>query len=118
VSDAEARQSRPAAIAREPFTGWHRAVERLNEARAETQVIEAGVASARDFAAFQFAAVTLLREALPDLRIIVGRWSPASLADESTQALTDAGATLVATTIVETREYLAGLVEIVRVPAA
>jgi len=39
----------------------YRAVERLNEARAEVQVIEAGVASARDFAAFQFAAVTLLR---------------------------------------------------------
>jgi len=39
----------------------YRAVERLNEARAEIQVIEAGVASARDFAAFQFAAVTLLR---------------------------------------------------------
>jgi len=39
----------------------YRAVERLNEARTELQVIEAGVASARDFAAFQFAAVTLLR---------------------------------------------------------
>jgi diguanylate cyclase (GGDEF)-like protein len=39
----------------------YRAVERLNEARTEVQVIEAGVASARDFAAFQFAAVTLLR---------------------------------------------------------
>lgn len=38
----------------------YRAVERLNEARTEVQVIEAGVASARDFAAFQFAAVTLL----------------------------------------------------------
>jgi predicted PurR-regulated permease PerM len=62
--------------------------------------------------------VKRLRDALPDLRIIVGRWSPTSLADESTQALKDAGATLVATTMVETREYLAGLVEIVRVPAA
>jgi diguanylate cyclase (GGDEF)-like protein len=39
----------------------YRAVERLNEARSEVQVIEAGVSSARDFAAFQFAAVTLLR---------------------------------------------------------
>jgi hypothetical protein len=62
--------------------------------------------------------VKRLRDAVPELRIIVGRWSPASLADESTQALKDAGATLVATTLVETREYLAGLVEIVRVPAA
>ena len=58
-----------------------------------------------------------LRASLPDLRIIVGRWSPPALADESSQALKDAGATLVATTIVETREYLEGLVEIVRVPA-
>lgn len=39
----------------------YRAVERLNEARSEAHVIEAGVSSARDFAAFQFAAVTLLR---------------------------------------------------------
>ncbi len=39
----------------------YRAVERLNEARSEVQVIEAGVSSARDFAAFQFAAVTLRR---------------------------------------------------------
>jgi two-component system cell cycle response regulator len=39
----------------------YRAVERLNEARTEVQVIEAGVGSAADFAAFQFAAVTLLR---------------------------------------------------------
>ncbi len=39
----------------------YRAVERLNEARSEVQVIEAGVSSARDFTAFQFAAVTLLR---------------------------------------------------------
>ncbi len=39
------------------------------------------------------------------------------MADESTQALKEAGATLVATTLAETREYLEGLVEIVRVPA-
>jgi predicted PurR-regulated permease PerM len=61
--------------------------------------------------------VKRLHAALPDLRIIIGRWSPPALADESTQALTDAGATLVATTLAETREYLEGLVEIVRVPA-
>ena len=61
--------------------------------------------------------VKRLRSAMPDLRIVVGRWSPAALADESTQPLKDAGATLVATTLVETREYLEGLVEIVRVPA-
>jgi diguanylate cyclase (GGDEF)-like protein len=40
----------------------YRAVERLNEARTEVQVIDAGVSSAREFTAFQFAAVTLLRE--------------------------------------------------------
>jgi predicted PurR-regulated permease PerM len=61
--------------------------------------------------------VKRLRAAMPDLRIIVGRWSPPALADESSQALKDAGATLVATSLIETREYLCGLVEIVRVPA-
>lgn len=61
--------------------------------------------------------VKRLRNAMPDLRIIVGRWSPAALADETSQPLKDAGATLVATTMVETREYLEGLVEIVRIPA-
>jgi predicted PurR-regulated permease PerM len=58
-----------------------------------------------------------LRAAFPQLRIVMGRWSPAAMADESTQALKEAGATLVATTLAETREYLEGLVEIVRVPA-
>jgi diguanylate cyclase (GGDEF)-like protein len=40
----------------------YRAVERLNEVRTEAQVIEVALASARDVAAFQFAAVTLLRD--------------------------------------------------------
>jgi len=61
--------------------------------------------------------VKRLHDALPNLRIVVGRWSPPALADESTQALKDAGATLVSTTLAETRQYLEGLVEIVRVPA-
>jgi diguanylate cyclase (GGDEF)-like protein len=39
----------------------YRAVERLNEVRTEAQVIEVALASARDVAAFQLAAVTLLR---------------------------------------------------------
>ena len=60
--------------------------------------------------------VKRLRASMPELRIIVGRWSPETLADESTQALKDAGATLIATTLVETRAYLEGLLEIVRVP--
>jgi predicted PurR-regulated permease PerM len=60
--------------------------------------------------------VKRLRAALPDLRILVGRWGPAALADESTQVLRDTGATLVASTLLETRTYLAGLVEIPRIP--
>jgi hypothetical protein len=60
--------------------------------------------------------VKRLHAALPDLRILVGRWGPPRLADESTQLLTDAGATLVALTLAETRTYLAGLVEIPRIP--
>src|SRR6185436_4941928 len=61
--------------------------------------------------------VKRLHDALPDLRIVVGRWSPPALADDSSQALKDAGAALVASTMAETREYLAGLVEIPRIPA-
>ena len=60
--------------------------------------------------------VKRLHAALPDLRILVGRWGPPRLADESTQLLTDAGATLVALTLAETRTYLGGLVEIPRIP--
>jgi hypothetical protein len=60
--------------------------------------------------------VKRLHAALPDLRIIVGRWSPPGVADDGSKALSEAGATLVATTIVETRAYLRGLVEIPRVP--
>jgi diguanylate cyclase (GGDEF)-like protein len=40
----------------------YRAAEQLSEAQSEMQVIEAGVGSAREFAAFHFAAVTLVRE--------------------------------------------------------
>jgi predicted PurR-regulated permease PerM len=61
--------------------------------------------------------VKRLHDALPELRIIVGRWAPPALADESVQPLKDAGATLVATTLADTQTYLAGLVEIPRVPA-
>ena len=61
--------------------------------------------------------VKRLHDALPDVRIVVGRWAPAALADESTQALRDAGATLVASTLVETQTYLGGLIEIPRIPA-
>ena len=60
--------------------------------------------------------VKRLRAALPELRILVGRWGPQALADDSTHLLRDAGATLVASTLAETRTYLSGLVEIPRIP--
>ena len=61
--------------------------------------------------------VKRLHDAMPTVRIVVGRWAPEALADESTQALRDAGATLVASTLAETKTYLGGLVEIPRIPA-
>jgi predicted PurR-regulated permease PerM len=60
--------------------------------------------------------VKRLRAALPDLRILVGRWAPPALADESTQVLRDTGANLVASTLIETRTYLTELVEISQIP--
>ena len=60
--------------------------------------------------------VKRLHAALPEVRILVGRWGPRALADDSTQLLRDAGATLVASTLAETRTYLGGLVEIPRIP--
>jgi hypothetical protein len=54
--------------------------------------------------------VKRLHAALPEVRILVGRWGPPSLADDSTQLLRDAGATSVATTLLETRAYLGRLV--------
>jgi hypothetical protein len=42
------------------------------------------------------------------------RWAPPALADESTQLLRDTGANLVASTLAETRTYLAGLVDMHR----
>ena len=53
---------------------------------------------------------------MPGVRILVGRWGTPALADDSTQALREAGANLVASTLVETRTYLGGLVEMPRIP--
>lgn len=50
--------------------------------------------------------VKKLRAALPDLRIAVGRWATTELADDN-QPILDAGASHVATTLLETRKYLA-----------
>lgn len=60
--------------------------------------------------------VKRLHDALPDVRILVGRWGPPSLSDDSTQGLREAGATLVVSTLAETRTYLGGLVDIPRIP--
>ena len=60
--------------------------------------------------------VRRLHSALPDLRIAVGRWGPPGLADDSAQTLLDAGANHVASLLIETRNYLGGLLEMPRVP--
>jgi predicted PurR-regulated permease PerM len=54
--------------------------------------------------------VKKLHDAAPDLRIVVGRWAPAELADQTFQPLTDAGASYVASSLIDTRNYLAELV--------
>jgi hypothetical protein len=51
--------------------------------------------------------VKKLRGALPDVRITVGRWSHASMVDDSSKPLVTAGASHVASTLAETRKYLA-----------
>jgi predicted PurR-regulated permease PerM len=51
--------------------------------------------------------VKKLTGALPDVRIVVARWSHPTLADDTLQPLTDAGASHVASTLIETRKYLA-----------
>jgi hypothetical protein len=55
--------------------------------------------------------VRKLRAALPELTIVVGRWAPPALADDSLQPLVEAGAAHAARTLVETRTTLVGLVE-------
>ena len=62
--------------------------------------------------------VKRLRVALPDLRIVVGRWAPTALADESSDELMADGATIVAATLLDTRDYLASLLDMPRVAAA
>jgi predicted PurR-regulated permease PerM len=62
--------------------------------------------------------VKRLRAALPGVHIAVGRWAPPALADESAQPLRDAGADHVAPLLIETRDYLASLLEGPRVPSS
>ena len=45
--------------------------------------------------------VKRLRAALPNVRILVGRWGPPALANDSTQVLRDTRATLVASTLLD-----------------
>lgn len=55
--------------------------------------------------------VKRLHAALPDVQIIVGRWAPEELADtQNAEALREAGASLIASTLAETRTYLANLI--------
>ena len=62
--------------------------------------------------------VRRLRSALPDLRIAVGRWGPPTLADESSQPLLNSGANHVASLLIDSRNFLGGLVEMPRPSAA
>ena len=58
--------------------------------------------------------VRRLRAALPALPITVGRWGPPAMADESSQGLLDAGASHVASLLLESRNYFGGLLEMSR----
>ncbi len=62
--------------------------------------------------------VKRLRAALPELRIAVGRWAPTALADERSDELMADGATHVAATLLDTRDYLAGLLDMPRIVVA
>jgi len=55
--------------------------------------------------------VRRLRAAFPDLCIVVGRWAPPALADETLEPLTTAGASHVASTLLDTRRQLAELAQ-------
>ena len=53
-----------------------------------------------------------LRAALPDVKIVVGRWAPPAFADEDTRPLMEAGATDVASTMLETGNQLRQLAQL------
>jgi predicted PurR-regulated permease PerM len=53
--------------------------------------------------------VRRLRAAFPDLPILVGRWAPQPLGDESLQPIADAGASYTASALIETRRQLVEL---------
>jgi hypothetical protein len=63
--------------------------------------------------------VKRLRAAVPDAKIVVGRWAPPSLADEHAVPLIEAGAAYVGATLLETRDQLYQLVPLLaRQPAS
>jgi predicted PurR-regulated permease PerM len=62
--------------------------------------------------------VRRLRSALPELRIAVGRWAPPALADDSPTTLMGTGADHVASLLIESRDYLSGLLDLPRLPVS
>jgi hypothetical protein len=58
--------------------------------------------------------VKRLRIVFPELRILVGRWGPQSLAEENVQPLVVAGANHIGHSLVETRDELSELTELPR----
>jgi predicted PurR-regulated permease PerM len=54
--------------------------------------------------------VRRLRHMIPQVKIVVGRWAPAELADDTTAPVVEAGADLVGVTLSETRDHLRSLV--------
>jgi len=56
--------------------------------------------------------VKRLRSALPDVRIAVGRWGPPVLADDGAEALLSAGASHLASTLIDSRDYLSSLTDV------
>jgi len=62
--------------------------------------------------------VKKLRRALPDARIMVGRWASDEFVDENAQSLIEAGASHVAAKLVDSRDYLVEAVEGLSPPAS
>jgi hypothetical protein len=59
-----------------------------------------------------------MRQAAPDVRVVIGRWSPADAVEDLRASFMEAGATEVATTLVGTRNQLRSLLTLVPAAAA
>ncbi len=55
--------------------------------------------------------VKKLRAAAPHVQVAVGRWAPPALADADSRLLTEAGASHIGSTLVETRDYLVAVAQ-------